>query len=59
MMIYVEQIANLAMQFGSKVDIKNCNMNMQTLNVHIHLGQHSERNLIKLNSKASRFNQVL
>ena len=34
-------------------------MSMQTLNVHIYLGQYSERNLIKVNCNVSRFNQVL
>ena len=34
-------------------------MNMQTLNVHIYLGQYSERNLIRVKSNVSRFNQVL
>ena len=34
-------------------------MNMQALNVHIYLGQYSERTLIKVNCNVSRFNQVL
>ena len=34
-------------------------MNMQGLNVHIYLGQYSERTLIKVNCNVSRFNQVL
>ena len=33
-------------------------MNMQTLNVHIYLGQYSERTLIKVKCNVSRFNQV-